>query len=157
MSELEIFLNCLTKTSYPSEKTLSIANVCGYEIRDFLKDLYLEFGEKKAVEFIRKTFSKILRNGMFCYDLVEYPGGGNVCLEIKDIIPEFDENNLILKATWGPSKILDTDGSSKTIEQIIDNADMSEWSDVDNFIESILGDINKKIFELTGFYVNFDR
>jgi hypothetical protein len=64
MSELEIFLNCLAKTTYPSDKTLSVAKICGYEIGNFLKDLHSEFGEEKAKEFVNKTFSKILRNNM---------------------------------------------------------------------------------------------
>jgi len=66
MSELEIFLNCLSKTTYPSDRTVSISKICDYDIDNFLKDLHTEFGEEKAKEFVNKTFSKILRNNMLC-------------------------------------------------------------------------------------------
>ena len=151
MSELEIFLNCLAKTTYPSDKTLSVAKICGYEIGNFLKDLHSEFGEEKAKEFVNKTFSKILRNNMLCYDLTEYPSGGNVCVEIKKMKIDFENNIIYLTVVWGPTKILDEKGNPRTIDDLLDDADMSEWSNVEDFIDSILRDIEGIIFEDTGF------
>lgn len=153
MSELEIFLNCLSKSTYPSDRTVSISKICDYDIDNFLKDLQTEFGEKKAKEFVDRTFSKILRNNMLCYDLTEYPSGGNVCIEIKKMKIDFENNVIYPTVVWGPTKILDDEGNSRTIEELLENADMSEWSNVDDFIESILRDIEGIIYKDTGFRV----
>lgn len=158
MSEVEIFLNMLARASYPSNKTSSIARTLDYNLDNFLVELVEQFGEQKAMEFIKKTFSKLFRNGVFCHDLVGYvQTGGNVCLVLNKIIPHVDHNELEFKVNWGPSKILDENGNSKTIQQIIDDADMSEWSEVDSFIEMILKDISDELHKMTGFNVTFDK
>jgi hypothetical protein len=156
MSELEIFLNCLIKSNYPSERTSSIAKVCDYDIDNFLLDLYKELGKEKTNEFVKKTFDKILRNNLFCYDLTEYPSGGNVCVEIKKIDIDFETHSIRLSIVWGPTKILDENGNQKTIQEIIDEADFSEWSSIEDFLDSILSDIQNKLYKLTGFEVTID-
>jgi hypothetical protein len=51
---------------------------------------------------------------------------------------------------------LDENGNQKTIQEIIDEADFSEWSSIEDFLDSILSDIQNKLYKLTGFEVTID-
>jgi len=155
MTELEAFLKFLAKTNYPSKKTEGVAHSLEYPMEEFVPDLYEELGQQKAKEFVDKTFRKILHNELFCYDMVEYPLGGNVCVRFNSWRYDDTEKSIAVSSSWGPSKV-HTEEGDKTIQDIIDEADMGELPEVYDFLESLLDDIKKEIFLITGIKITFE-
>ena len=165
MSDIKSFLKICKTYGYPNPKLLSLADMSGYDIDYLLLDLKNELGEKAVVDFCDNAIVKLgaeegIRAGLggpkndeFCY------------VKIFPLYYDEDEseNSVISKYEWGKSKILTMDwaqgvnepGTEKyvTIEELIDNTSMGEWSELDEFLDSIKEEVNLKVFENCGFNI----
>jgi len=65
------------------------------------------------------------------------------------------EEEVMVSTDWGPSRLLTTDDDGneayKTIEEIIDDADMGEWSNIDEMVDDIKEKVNKIVYNNCGF------
>ena len=112
-------------------------------------------GEQKANEFVNKTFEKMLHNGLYCYDMVDYPMGGNVCMKFVKWWYDRADEMIIVVANWGPSKIHTPQGD-KTIDEIIDEADKGEIGTVEDFLFELEKDIRIDFRRKTGLQIYFE-
>lgn len=138
---VKYFLKVLEKEGYPNPHVDSIAKMIDYNLDYFLMGLRGVVGEDGVVDFCRKAINKLQGEDGIRVDL----GDGEYCF-IK-IYPQYydedeSENDVISKSSWGDSKILSTDNETgeetyKTIQEIIDDSDMGDWSELDELIDHI--------------------
>lgn len=153
------FLKVLEKTGYPNPKIVSIANLVGYDLDKFLIDLQEELGSpEKVTDFCEKAVAKISGEK-----------GIRVDLDINEFVymhiyPIFydeneSENDVISNSQWGESKIfnVDEDGSVgyMSIQEIINQTDMSGWGDLDEMLDSIKREAQGVVFKNCGFGIWF--
>lgn len=162
MSELNTFLKVLKKVGYPNPEFHSIAKMVDYNPNWFLLDLYEELGPIKTNEFVSKSLEKISDGNNGIKININGPNSDefaflklyNIHLDLKD-----DSSVAYVDWNWGKTKILFRDEmgreSYKTMEEISDETDMSDWGDYDEFVESILEQCNTFAYNNCGFGIWF--
>lgn len=154
---VKYFLKVLEKEGYPNPDLLSIVNVLGYDLDDFLPDLEKEIGNKGVLDFCKKAIVKLTGKKGLRIDL---PGPNDdefVYLHLYpvDYDPDESENDIVCNHGWGESKIISkvSDGSEiySTIQEIIENSDFSDWTDLDDLIEQIRTLAYNEVFNNCGF------
>jgi len=157
VSDLKNFLRVLTVYGYPNDKLISIANLAGYDLEYFLKDLENELGRDGVQSFVTNALNKILgKDGV----KVDFSPGEYVYVFVDNEYydREDSDNSIFADFSYGKSRIiyLNEDGSEiiKTMKEIEDNLDMADWGEYDELKDSIVDKFNKIIFENCGFYVN---
>lgn len=156
MSDVNYFLKVLKREGYPNPDVESIAKMVGYDLEDFLLDLKNEIGEEGVVKFCDNAIKKIsgedgieidLEDGEFC----------NIHVYPKYYDEDESEMDVISESEWGDSRILSTDENGEehyaTIEKIIDDTDMGEWSNIDELIDHIKMKAYNYIYRNCGFGV----
>lgn len=159
MNKFKFLLKVLSTQGYPNPKLRSIMKAVGYNGEDFLIDLTNELGIKKAEEFVRKTLDKLSEPNTQDYT-IKVPLKGYDDSFIELIIYDFyiddeeSETDIIINYGWGDSRIVDPDdGVAKTLDDISDEADMGQWADYQDFLDSIRGDVYDYIANRCGFGV----
>lgn len=157
MSDLKNFLRVLTVYGYPNEKLTSIANLAGYDLDYFLRDLENELGRDGVQSFVTNALNKIIgKDGV----KVNFSSGEFVYVFVDNEYydKEDSDNSIFADFSFGDSRIIyfDEDGSEtiKTIKQVENDLDMAEWGDYEDLKDTILDKFNKIVFENCGFYVN---
>lgn len=160
MNDVKTFLKMLAKVQYPSQKVHSVASMLDYNMDHFLPDLVDELGEKGVVQFCDKAIEKLSgKDGIKI--TIDGPDGSEYCyIHIHPVFydKEEHENNVICNYAWGDSRILSTDPeigekTFKTIEEIINESDMSDWSELDELLDHIKNQANDKVYWNCGFGV----
>jgi hypothetical protein len=159
MSDVKNFLKMLSKVHYPSKKVHSVASMLDYDIDHFLLDLKDELGEKGVVEFCDKAIEKLSgKDGVKV--TIDGPDGSEYCY--VHIYPVFydqeeSENDVVSNYAWGDSRILSTLESGKetfkTIQEIINEADMADWAELDELLDHIKSQAYNKVYWNCGFGV----
>ena len=155
--DVKNFLKILKKVGYPSPNTVSVARAVGYDLENFLKDLEQEIGEKGVMDFCDKALEKLTGKDGLRVDLAGPNGDEFVNVHIFPIY--YDENeskyDVISRYKWGKSNVMgineDGDVEYMTIEEVIDNTGMGEWSELDDLIDTIKGNAYNKVYNNCGF------
>lgn len=153
------FLKILSTEGYPNPNILSLAKVMGYDLDDFLPDLKEKLGEDGVLDFCKKAIVKLTGEKGLRVDILGSDYDEFVYLYIHPISydPDESESDIVCKYVYGESKILTTieDGSEgySTIQEIIDNVDMGDWSEVDDLIDLIQQKAYYQVFNNCGFGV----
>lgn len=140
--EIKWLLKKLAKLGYPGPDTLKMMEYMGYDDYEFLHDLVEELGQEGAMEFVSKTFGKLSDTSEISIkvDLSNIAGEGSwIYFEIYRFYIDLDEeySDVLIHSGFGDSLIIDPEnGVEKTLEQISDEVDMSEWVDFKNSIEN---------------------
>ena len=157
MSDIKSFLKICKTYGYPNPRLLSLANMADYNLENFLLDLKGELGEKGVVDFCNKAIEKLSGDEGIRVDL-SGPDSEYCYVKIYPIFYDEDEseNDVISKSSWGKSEILDVDpdtGESHyvTIQTIIDNTDMSGWSELDELLDHIKENAYNIVYRNCGF------
>ena len=156
MSDIKSFLKVLAKFDYPNPSIQSLASLSGYALDNFLPDLVDEIGSKKANEFVKKTIKKLSGK-----DGIKVTGDNDEYAYIKLHNPyidlDNDETSVSCDWSWGKTHLLHTDEdgkkSYKTIEELEDDLGMGEWSEFEDYIDSIKEDCNIFVGNNCGFYI----
>jgi hypothetical protein len=161
MSDLKIFLKTLKKVGYPNPDTSSIAKMIGYDLEDFLPDLFDEIGEDKADEFIENALDKISTpDGIKIQDLDDPQQYAYIKLLNPRLDLDNDETTILCDWSWGDTNIFfkDDDGneSYRTIQEIGEEAGMGDWADFDEMVDDIREDCNQLVFKNCGFGIWWD-
>jgi hypothetical protein len=162
MSDLKIFLKTLKKVGYPNPDTASIAKMIGYNLEDFLPDLFDEIGEDKADEFIENALDKISTpEGIRINNLYDDPNQyAYIHLHNPRLDLDNDETTVLCDWSWGETQILhqDEDGNEtyKTISEISEDLGMGDWAEFDELVDSIKEDCNQLVFNNCGFGIWWD-
>ena len=157
MTDVNIFLRVIQKEGYPNPNLHSIARMIDYNLENFLVDLKEEIGEDGVRDFCDKAIEKISGEDGIRIELEPYDEF--IYVHVYPIFYDEDEseNDVVSRYEWGESRLLSTDEDGKesylTIEQIIDNTDMSGWSDLDELIDLIKMRTYNHINQLCGFGV----
>lgn len=157
MSNVKTFLRALEKTGYPNPDVINIARMIGYDIDNFLRDLKGQIGEKGLIDFCDKAIEKITGEKGLKVDLDGPNGDEYVYVHVYPIYYDEGESevDIISKSKWGESRVLSTNEDGKeeylTIQEVIDNADMGEWGELDDLIDTIKGNAYNKIYSNCGF------
>jgi hypothetical protein len=152
MSDLKIFLKTLKKVGYPNPDTSSIAKMIGYDLEDFLPDLFDEIGEDKADEFIENALDKISTpDGIKIQDLDDPQQYAYIKLLNPRLDLDNDETTILCDWSWGDTNIFfkDDDGneSYRTIQEIGEEVGMGDWADFDEMVDDIREDCNQLVFK----------
>lgn len=157
MSDLKNFLRVLTVYGYPNEKLTSIANLAGYDLDYFLKDLEKGLGRDGIYSFVRNALNKIIgKDGV----RVDISPGEYVYVFVDNEYYDREDSydSVIADFSWGESKIILflENGTEviKTMKEIENELDMGDWGDYEDLKDTILDKFNKIVFENCGFYVN---
>ena len=151
------FLKVLQKVGYPNPDIYSIAKAVNYNLDEFLYGLRASIGEQGVLDFCEKAIYKMTGDEGLKVHLDGPNGDEYVYVHIYPLFYDEDEseNDIICNSAWGKSRILNTneDGIEQyfTIEEIIDNADMGDWSELDDLIDTIKGNAYNKIHRNCGF------
>lgn len=157
MSDVKTFLKVIKKFGYPNPDTLSIAQASSFDVDQFLVELSKTIGDDGVLDFCEKAIHKLTVDEGLRVDLDGPEGNEYVYLHIYPIYydKKESENDVICKHKWGKSKILyaKEDGEEEyfTIEEIIEDTDMGNWSDLDDLIDTIKGKAYNKIYKNCGF------
>lgn len=156
MNEVNIFLNVLKKFGYPNSEVPSLAEMVGYNLEYFLADLYEEIGQEGVDDFCRKALGKIgADQGM----KVEFGNEEYVVVVVENVGYDIEETR---DDVLGTLKILDSklesvdeDGNVtyKTLDEITDETDMGEWSELDELINVVRQEVYNHIYRNCGFGV----
>lgn len=157
MSDIKSFLKVCKRYGYPNPKLQTIANMVGYDLDNLLIDLDAEIGEKGVLDFCEKAIVKFTGEKGLKVDVSSPYSDEYVYIHIYPVFydKEESENDIISNSAWGESKLLAKNDEGieeyRTIEEIIDDSDMGNWSEVDDFIEDMKGRANRIVFENCGF------
>lgn len=157
MSEVTTFLKILKKEGYPNPNIQSIAKMIGYNSDYFLLDLKKEIGEQGVTDFCEKAIEKLTGKEGLRVDLDGPNGDEYVYIHIYPIFYDEDEseNDIISNHGWGDSHLLGTneDGVEQymTIQELIDNTGMGEWSELDELLDHIKTKAYNKVYDNCGF------
>ena len=155
--DVKYFLKVLEKEGYPNPDVQSIAKMVGYNLDYFLSDLKEVVGENAVGEFCEKAVAKLTGNKGIRVDLEGSDGDEYVYVHIYPIFYDEDEseNDIISNHAWGESRILGTnengDEEYMTIQEIIDNTGMGEWSELDDLLDHIKYKAYNTVFNNCGF------
>jgi len=122
-----------------------------------------EIGEKGVVDFCDKAIEKLSGDEGIKVEL-DGPGSDEYCF-VKVYPLYYDENesrnDVICSSKWGESKIfarLYQDGSDQepvvgyfTVQEIIDDTDMSGWSELDELLDHIKNKAYEVVYKNCGF------
>ena len=157
MSDIKSFLEVCKRYGYPNPKLQTLADLSDYNLDGFLMDLKSKIGEKGVVDFCENTIKKLTGEKGLRVDL-EGPKNDEYCyIHIYPIYYDEDEseNDVISKSAWGESSILGTneEGGTEymTIQEVIDNTGMGEWSELDELLDHIKAKAYNKVFQNCGF------
>jgi hypothetical protein len=168
MSDIKSFLKICKSYGYPNQKLLSIADLSGYDIDNFLLDLEGELGNNGVVYFCNKAIEKLSTEDGIRVGIDGLKGDEYCFVKVFPISYDKNEdgNSVISKYRWGKSKILTVDSSQGvneletkkycTIEELIDSADIGDWGDLDEFLDDIRTEISVKVFKTCGFTIWFE-
>lgn len=157
MSNLKTFLKVLKKEGYPNPNTSTFAKYVNYDLEGFLYDLKEEIGENGVVDFCDKAIEKLTGKEGLRIDLDGPNGDEYVYIHIYPIFYNEDEseNDVVSNHGWGDSHLLGTneDGVEQymTIQEIIDNTGMGEWSELDELLDHIKTKAYNKVYYNCGF------
>lgn len=157
MSNLKTFLKVLNKEGYPNPNTSTFAKYVNYDLEGFLYDLKEEIGENGVVDFCDKAIEKLTGKEGLRIDLDGPNGDEYVYIHIYPIFYNEDEseNDVVSNHGWGDSHLLGTneDGVEQymTIQEIIDNTGMGEWSELDELLDHIKTKAYNKVYYNCGF------
>ena len=157
MSNLKTFLKVLNKEGYPNPNTSTFAKYVNYDLEGFLYDLKEEIGENGVVDFCDKAIEKLTGKEGLRIDLDGPNGDEYVYIHIYPVFYDEDEseNDVVSNHGWGDSHLLGTneDGVEQymTIQEIIDNTGMGEWSELDELLDHIKTKAYNKVYYNCGF------
>ena len=162
MENIKIFLKLLNKVGYPNKDIISISQMAGYNLEDFLPDLINEIGEDKTNWFVSEAFSKLSTKDGIRLNLA---GGHNEYVYIKIDRSYLDLNDsddwVFVDCTWGDTHLLMTDEEGNetyhTMDEISDQLDMGDMGDYDDMIDSIIEQFQEFIFSHCGFSIWWNR
>jgi len=160
--ELKKLLKYLSKEGYPGPNTLKVMEYTGYDEEDFLHDLVEELGHTKAMEFVSKTLGKLSSSSEIeiKIDLTESVSEGSwiyLIIHSFDIDLESEYSDILISWSWGDSKIFDYDKNEyTTLGDIADDVGMGEWSEYDDFVDSIRSECYTYIKKMCGFGIWFE-
>lgn len=156
--EFEKLIKFLPTIGYPSKRLSTLSSMIGYDLDNFLTDLVDAYGIDGAEKFCEKAI-KSLSDKKGIKIPLELGEGSYVYLIIKSfrIDLEEDQEGIIARAEFGDSKIVHPeDGHIATLKQIQKDADMSEWSELEDFLQDVRSTASEYIRENCGFYLWYD-
>ena len=151
------FLKVLEKVGYPNSSIRSIAKALNYDLENFLLDLKNEIGEKGVADFCDKAIEKLTGKDGLRVDLSGPNGDEFVYIQIFPMFYDERESkdDVISRYKWGKSHVLGTteDGDAEymTIQEVIDNTGMGEWSELDELLDHIKQEAYIKVMSNCGF------
>ena len=158
MSDLKTFLLVLKKFGYPNSDLVSLSNLSGYDLDNFLPDLVEELGESKASKFALKALNKFydkkkgIRVGFD--DAKEY---AYIKLYNPHLDLDNDETSIMCDWSFGDTHLfyVDMNGkeSYKTFQEIEAEAGMGEWNELDEYADTIKEDCSRLVFNNCGFFI----
>lgn len=155
--ETKQFLKVLQKVGYPNPSIHSIAKAVSYDLDYFLLNLKKEIGEKAVVDFCDKAIDELTGKEGLRIDLNGPNGDEFVYIHIFPMYydEKESENDVICRSRWGKSNVMGTteDGGVEymTIEELIDNTGMGEWSELDDMLDNIKQEAYSIIMRNCGF------
>jgi hypothetical protein len=160
--EIKRLLKYFAKHGYPSPETLKIMEYSGYDHYEFLGELVHELGHDKATKFVDKTLHKLSSTPEISIkvDLSEQVSDGSwIYLNIHDfeIDLESEASDVLINWSWGDNVIVDYEtGLETTLGNIADEVGMGDWSDYDDFVDSLRDTCYKHIVRNCGFGIWFN-
>ena len=132
-----------------------------YNLEEFLPDLVVELGQKKADEFTEKALNKMsTKDGIRIQDKDDPEQYAYIILHNPRLDLDNDETTVLCNWSWGDTNIFfrDDDGneSYKTIQEIGENIGMGDWADYDEMVDEIREDCNQLVFSNCGFGIWWD-
>jgi hypothetical protein len=133
----------------------------GYDRYEFLNDLVEELGYDGAMEFVGKALGKLSSTSEISIriNLDEVVGPGSwIDLDIYnfDIDLNSEYSDILISYGWGDSKITHPeDGTITTLDDIRDEADMGDWNEYDDLVDSIRDTSYQYIVTNCGFGIWF--
>jgi hypothetical protein len=156
-------LKVFSKFGYPSEKTMSLMNACGYDHEEFLNDLVNHLGHEKTNEFVEKTLYKLSSSPneiiIRCNLVYSSSPGSWIDLIIYEFGVDTDEeySDITISWGWGDSSITHPEnGTITTLDDIRSEVDMGDWNEFYDFENEIKGDCYQKIVDNCGFGIWFN-
>lgn len=155
--DIKFFLKVLSRYGYPNPNVHSVAKMVGYNLEDFLFDLKQELGDDGVSDFCEKAIFKLTGDKGL---KIEVNGPTQTEYVYIHIYPTYyDENeshnDVICRYAWGDSKILSADENGqevyKTIDEIVAEADMSDWSEIDDMVDYLKDSAYTKVYTNCGF------
>ncbi len=160
------YLKYLNSIDYPnqSENLLQLSKYFSYGPDEFQNDLLSNLGVVGTADFVGKTFKKLglMSSPGYKVNLSTSEKGSYVHLIINsfEIIETNEEGELPfhvwINYSWGDNEIIH-DGESLTIDYIkYEVVGMGDWSEWDEFMDSIQDDVKYEIYKQTEFFLHFD-
>lgn len=160
------YLKYLNTIDYPkqTENLLEVSRYLSYGPEEFQNDLLSNLGVVGTADFVGKTFKKLGLMSSPGYKVnVETTGekGSYVHLIVNsfEIIETNEEGELPfhvwINYSWGENEIIH-DGESLTIDDIYEDVGMGDWSEWDEFMDSIQDDVKYEVYKQTEFFLHFD-
>lgn len=155
-NQVKNFLKILQRYGYPNPSVLSLAKAMDYNLDWFLSELSNEIGDDGVLDFCDKAIEKLSEEKGIKIDL-ENEYNEYVYVYIYPIFYDEDEspNDVVSNYKWGESRVIVSQDGQEiiygTIQELIDNNDMYESSNVDDLIEHIHARAYNIVYQNCGF------
>jgi hypothetical protein len=151
------FLKILEREGYPNPNVKSLASLVNYDLKDLMVDLVEFTGLDNTEKFISKGINSLVGpERKIRLELSDFYGeGAFIVLHVRDFYVDMDDtaDGVRLDASFGDSSIPDAEGNLKTLEQIYNDLDFSEWSNYDELHDSLWGEFQDWFEDRLGYKI----